>query len=103
MNLTKEFDAILKKKKDKKGEQLFPNGVYEPYPGDINYDVCKTVQTGINSYLLNNAAYFNLENLHFNFIYSDTTNACATKPPNNFIGFTKGLVDYSFFLFTNIK
>lgn len=91
---TKIFDKILQKQK-------VPKSVYLPQIDDPNYELCSWIQTTINIFLDNNATTLNLEAPHFNLIYGIDINACATKPPQNFIGITKGLIDYSSFIFRN--
>src|ERR1019366_10036068 len=94
MNPSEIFDEILK-------IQNPPLGVYIPQPGDHNYEICSWLYTTVNNFLETNASVFDLKEPHFDFIQSDGINACATQPPNNFIGITKGLVDFSTFMFRN--
>ena len=102
MNSTEIFDTILKEFKTSSGEKMFPKGIYLPYNKDLNYEILEWLQNSLNAFLTNNSLSLEITQPHFNFINDDGINACAVRRPfKNFIGMTKGLVDYSAFLFRN--
>lgn len=80
----------------------YPNGFYVPEPGHPNYEICNWLQQQINNWLSNNVLGLKIRDIQFDFIHSDEINACAdTQGQCKFIGVTKGLVDYSSFIFSN--
>ena len=57
----------------------------------------------MDTFFENNCTHFKLKRPHFYLIQSDTINGCAfSKDGYNFIGLTKGLVDYASFIFRDI-
>jgi hypothetical protein len=81
----------------------FPAGIFEPTEFGPNYSICVWVNNSVKTFFENNSAYFKLERPHFYLIQSDTINGCAfSKDGYNFIGLTKGLIDYASFIFRNI-
>ena len=98
------FDKILKCQKDSKGVSIYPNGIWKPFNGSPNFEYCNWLHYNLNRAFHDNTLDLKIKNLYFYFIHHDGINACAdnTNPPYNFIGVTKGLVDYVTFLFCNI-
>ena len=102
MNSTEIFDTLLKKYKTSSGKKRFPKGIYLPFDKDSNYEILGWLQNSLNVFLANNSYSLEITQPHFNFIHHEGINACAIRRHSeNFIGMTKGLVDYSSFLFRN--
>ena len=81
----------------------FPAGVFDSTDFSPNFSICVWVENSVKTFFKNNSAHFKLETPYFFLIQSDTINGCAfSKNGYNFIGLTKGLVDYSSFIFRNI-
>lgn len=99
----KHFDLKPEQIFEKEIEKKFPSGIFTPEEYSPNYSVCKWVQDSVDTFFNANSVYYKIEKPHFYLIQSDTINGCAfNSHGQNFIGLTKGLVDYSSFIFRNI-
>lgn len=81
----------------------FPAGIFNPLEGSPNFLICSYLRDSINTYFDKNSVELRIDTPHFYIIQSDTINGCAfTEQGQHFIGITKGVIDYSAFIFRNI-
>lgn len=83
--------------------QQFPAGIFMPEEFSPNFVICLWVQKSVDTFFDANSEYFKIKKPFFYIIRSDSINGCAFNADGyNFIGLTKGLIDYSSFIFRNI-
>jgi len=81
----------------------FPAGIFHPIENSPNFLICKWLDNSVATFFNHNTEYLKIAKPHFYLIHSDSINGCAFDNKGyNFIGITKGLIDYSSFTFRNI-
>ncbi|MEP7229198.1 MAG: hypothetical protein ABI691_03035 [Ginsengibacter sp.] len=81
----------------------YPMGIYDPHLDDPGFILYTWLEKQIKNFLDRSLSNLNVGNLHFYLIKGININAVKfSKDHHNFIGITKGLVDYSSFIFRNI-
>ncbi len=81
----------------------FSGGVFRGTEYSPNYDICEWVKNEVKIFFDFNKEYYQIKNPNFYFIQSDTINGVAvTIPSYSFICLTKGVIDYSSFIFRNV-
>ena len=89
------FETAIKNK--------YPMGIYFPHSDDPGFTLYNWLQKQITNFFSENLRNLNVQNLHFYFIKAIDINAVKLNSSHyNFIGLTKGLIDYSSFIFRNI-
>lgn len=80
----------------------YPLGIYCPHSDDPGFTLYNWLEKQINNFLSENLTNLNVQNLHFYLVKGIDINAFKfTSGHYNFIGVTKGLIDYSSFIFRN--
>lgn len=82
-----------------------PINIYTPAINDEGSEIFIDLEKKIRDFFNRNIENLNIDNLHFYLLDSAAINACAWKYDNlnlNFVGLTKGLVQYSFLIISNL-
>lgn len=78
-------------------------GIYYPHPDDLGSEIFIPLQTEIRDFLKRNLHFFELDNLEFYCINSESINGCAVCCDNtNFIGLSRGLFFFGFLIISDI-
>jgi hypothetical protein len=78
-------------------------GIYYPHPDDLGSEILIPLQTEIKNFLQRNLQFFELDNLEFHCINSDSINGCATCcTKTNFIGLSRGIFYFPYFIISAI-
>lgn len=94
MTPIEEFETKLANKK---------LGIYYPHPDDLGSEILIPLQTEIKNFLQRNLQFFELNNLEFHCINSESINGCAACcSKTNFIGLSKGLFYFPYFIISAI-
>lgn len=94
MSPIEEFERILANKK---------LGIYYPHSDDLGSEILIPLQREIHNFLQRNLQFFELDNLEFHFINSESINGCAVCcGTTNFIGFSRGLFYFPYYIVSNI-
>lgn len=81
----------------------FPDGIFIPESYSPNFSICIWLQNSVDTFFDLNSKDFQIKKPNFYLIKSESINACAFPCEGyNFLGVTKGLIDYSSFIFRNI-
>ncbi len=80
----------------------YPFGIYYPHSDDPGFTLYNWLEGQVKYFLNENLSNLNVKSLHFYLVKGIDINAFKlTTDHHNFIGVTKGLVDYSSFIFRN--